>query len=329
MSAYRDTALVLRRRAELVKARTSLGDAMGGLHRVYARRWSRIVGGGVALTFVVALVAYLLSWPFVDHVPRNDAATLLLLGGGVGGVIATILTRLAFSLGTRRVFGRMAPLPEPTGQVAADLAALEGASPWPEKEKALRRLELPSTMVPMITISMLAPLTLHLGFATLMDGWKPESFTEWIAISGAIVGHAHIALAVAAALHARRLAKSDLDAIRSMPTHRPWLVALGVAVLAASIPGIILLVVPPILTAITGFVFVPAMFLFIRHRLVSERAAMLSAELASTGVRVDPAEADAYTDREVAPASEPELPEEPLSPAFEPGRRMVLPIPGE
>lgn len=328
MSAYRDTALVLRRRAELIKARAGLDDAMGDLHRVYARRWSRIVGGGVALTFVAALVGYLLSWPFVDHVARNDAATLLLLGGGVGGVVATILTRIAFSLATRRVFRRMAPLPEPTGRIAEDLAALEGASPWPAKETALRRLETASTMLPMIAISMLAPLTLHLGFATLMDGWKPESFSEWIAISGAIVGHAHIALAVTAALHARKLARSDVDAIAAMPTHKPWLTALGVAVLAASIPGIILLVVPPILTALTGFVFVPAMYLFMRHRLVSERTAMRVAELSCTGVRVDPAEAEMLVDR-ADPASEPELLGEPLAPAFEAERRLALPVPGE
>ena len=76
------------------------------------------------------------------------------------------------------------------------------------------------------------------------------------------------------------------------------------------------------------FVFVPAMYLLMRHRLVSERTAMRVAELSCTGVRVDPAEAEMLVDR-ADPASEPELLGEPLAPAFEAERRLALPVPGE
>jgi hypothetical protein len=47
-------------------------------------------------------------------------------------------------------------------------------------------------------------------------------------------------------------------------------------------PGIVLLFLPPVLTALTGLAFIPLMFLLMRRRVVAERTTMAHAEAVTT-----------------------------------------------
>ncbi|MBL8606948.1 MAG: hypothetical protein JNL38_06495 [Myxococcales bacterium] len=283
MSAYRDTSLLLRRRAEALRARAELTAALPSLHRVYARRWSRAVGGGVGTFGALCVAALALANALGSPGFPLETLTQLLLGSVVAAVGAALAARAAFSL-YRSGFSRLAALPELQGELAADLGRLDAANPWPEKERALGRLELASTALPLIAASLLAPLTLHWIVATVSGA---HNYGDWILISLAIVGHAHLVLALMSGLYARKLRKTSTEDLAVAPVHRPWIWALGITVLAAAIPGAILLLVPPLLTLVTGALFIPAAFLWIRHRVVQERLAMGAAEAATSRVRVD------------------------------------------
>lgn len=283
MSAYRDTSLLLRRRAEALRARAELAARLPHLHGVYARRWSRAVGGGVGVFGALGVAALAIAHASSTPGFPLETLTQALLGSVVASVVATLVARVAFGL-YRSGFSRVASLPEPVGELGADLARIDAAAPWPEKERALRRLELASTALPLVAASLLSPLTLHWIVAALSGA---NNYGDWILISLAIVGHAHVVLAVMAGLYARRLWRTPTPELAMAPVHRPWIWALGLTVLAAAVPGAILLLVPPLLTLVTGALFVPAAFLWIRHRVIQERLAMEDAEASSTHVRVD------------------------------------------
>jgi hypothetical protein len=274
-----------RRRAELRRSAELLTPALNDLHKVYVRRWSRLVGGAVGIAGAVGLIVVALLASYGSD-PRPEALpTYWLIGSALAAVAATLLTRIAFAIFTRKSFKRITPLPAP----ALDLARLEGAEPWPEKERILRTLELPSTALPLVALSLLAPLTLHLLFITFVGGGvSAHEFARWIAVSGLIVGHAHIALAVSALWFARKMNKLPrAQQLDEMTYHRDWLIALGATVGISAIPGIVFLLLPPIITAITGAAFVPAMYLLMHRRLRGERALMEAASAETTNVRVD------------------------------------------
>ena len=88
-----------------------------------------------------------------------------------------------------------------------------------------------------------------------------------------------------------RLSHADLAALR---IHQEWGKALGLTVAISAVPGLLLLAVPPLLTAITGIVFIPLLFIRMWRRLLEERAVLEATEQAlHTRVEVDAAEAEA------------------------------------
>lgn len=251
----------------------------------FERRVARVVAGSVATLgglalFAIALLVFarypglgdLLSDEKIEgpstfvRPPWNP--TLILIGAGLSSLVAYYFARLAARLHVRRVFARGITR---SGDAAADLSRLETDGPWPVLKRRVSRLEYASVLMPMLGVSLLAPLTLHLPVGVAMGDFS--NFGGWICTSAAIVGHAHLTLCVCCFFYARRLhrgAEADLLTRRS----RDWVIALGFTVLTASVPGIILLGAPPAITAVTGLVFIPLLFNTMRARVIEERAAV-------------------------------------------------------
>ena len=132
-----------------------------------------------------------------------------------------------------------------------------------------------SVALPMAGVSLLAPLTVHLLFASAF-GAPAHGFDRWISYSLVLVGHAHVIVAgfaAAAAFNAAlqgALGRPPKSWSRSERAHGPAR-ALMFAVLASSFPGLAIFALPPLLTFFTGLFFVPAMFAWM-HRVVDRES---------------------------------------------------------
>ena len=172
-----------------------------------------------------------------------------------------------------RLRGMLAPVLR-SGDAAADLARLAGAAPRVVLGRISWALERWSIAFPMMALCLLAPLTLHFlvagAFRPPMALLEEDAFGTWIAISVAIVGHAHVALAVCCWRFARRA--RSLESVELMDRgNKDWGTGLGVALACSAVPGIVLIALPPLVTLVTGLAFIPAMYVVMRRKLVNER----------------------------------------------------------
>jgi hypothetical protein len=272
--AYRSLEPVLEQRlVELRERRAGEAFAIDVVQRVAARRLGRAVGGGVALVFALGVFAVGLASLFeagADAKSAHELATVLLVIAWGAGIVT--------ALGSRWI-GRLvlavtldAPL-RFSGNVAADLASLQTRDPLDASTARAARWERASAALPIAAVSLLAPLTIHwLVWSSLSLASEGkvsfDDFGQWIAWSAVLVGHAHLAVLVGALQWAFSLrAKPTAELRRSL--HKRWGITLLVASGLACIPGIVLLAIPPILVAVTGLVFMPAMYwmtAFVVHR---------------------------------------------------------------
>jgi hypothetical protein len=167
--------------------------------------------------------------------------------------------------------------PELTGELHTDLAQLDASEPRQSIRRRLSKLEVWSSALPLVALSLLMPLTLHWAFVAVVGHESAASFAEWIQVSLLIVGHAHLALAACAIRFAWKMKAMPSEDLAKIPIHREWAKAWGFAVGMSCLPGVILLLVPPLLSAITGIVFIPFMFLHMHRRLIAERAVLAMA----------------------------------------------------
>jgi hypothetical protein len=136
------------------------------------------------------------------------------------------------------------------------LAGRYWPTPRSDIAQASARLSPWSLRLPLIGLSLLTPLTLHGIIALLIGVSNMREFSQWIVISAVVVGQAHLTLAWLASRDAGRMTG------HLYPTDwKPmaWS-ALWKTSLAACIPSVVLLAVPPLLTFITGAAFVPVMY---------------------------------------------------------------------
>ncbi len=283
--------LALRRRAEFIKAATAVQPSLPELHRVYARRWGRIVGGAVG-----ALLAGV--WPFTFLVPGSGSSfpdhslpAYWLVGASLSSIVAGLAAGSVARVLARARF-QPAPAPSATGDEQVDLARLDEADPFASRSRALERLEAPSLALPLVTASLLSPLLLHLVVYALLclassSALSMADYSAWIGMSMVIVGHAHLALAVCGLLFARKLRRMQTEEILARACYSDWGAALGVATLVSALPGLILFAVPPCVAAATGLVVVPAMYHLARWRLLRERAVTDAARELRARVCVD------------------------------------------
>jgi hypothetical protein len=173
-----------------------------------------------------------------------------------------------------------------TGNLETDLQTFHPSASTVAFGERLGRIEAWSNGLPMAALSLLTPLTLHWLFWKIV-GNDSESFSSWIRVSLIIVGHAHLTVAALSMAFARRVSKTPLDVLDTMSIHSEWGRTWAFTVLVSCLLGILLFLVPPILTAVTGLAFIPFIYLFTWRRVRMERQTIALAH-ESTQVRVAP-----------------------------------------
>ncbi len=275
--AYRGLEHVAATRfAELAERRTQEIASLVYARVVYTRRFARTVAGavgttGAILVFLATVIGLLTEGSFFGRAHFEGKLTLGLLACWPAALIAYVFARTAASHAMRRALAR--PL-ERRGDAVHDLARLETSRPAFILERAATRLEGWSAAFPLTMLSFLMPLTLHFVVGHFLGrgdgGLSAKSYDEWIGMSVAIVGHAHLVLAICALVYGLKLARRE-SALIASGVSKDWLKAFGFTILAGAVPGALLFLVPPIVVALTGIVFIPAMYIFMGRRIVSER----------------------------------------------------------
>jgi hypothetical protein len=305
-SAYRSPYqhIIGMRLAEMRRARAMVEPHVPDLRSVGHARIARILAGAVGIAGACAMIVF-------ACLGDEAGATYALLASSSGMAGTYVLARVALAIAgvtTRSLLDENAtPRPRLTGQLDADLAQLEAIDPIRAIERRLARLEVWSTALPLAALSLFMPLTLHYGIGWLMGPESPETYGSWIRFSLLIVGHAHLALMALAIAFARKISRTPQPELAAMSIHGEWLKAWGVTVAVSSLPGILLFLIPPVLTAVTGLAFIPLMFVLARRRVLKERAMMGLAQAASM-VRVAPGELDPPNESDLW--LDPHLPEE-------------------
>ncbi len=283
-SAYQH--LIGLRLAEMKLAHETVEPLLPSLDAMRSARVARVLAGGVGIAG--ALLMVLLAC--VGDVPDP---TYALVGSGLAAIGTYALARTLLVI--RAAHGRKTlPRPRLTGTLEEDLSRIEASDPLRALYREVRALEVWSTALPLAALSLLMPLTLHYGFLALFGTGSARDFAAWIRLSMIIVGHAHLALMGMALAFARKVSRSTSEDLGAMPIHREWAKAWGLAIGASAVPGLLFFAIPPILTAITGLVFIPLMFVLVRRCVMNERALLERAEEA-VHVRVDDSAAPAVT----------------------------------
>ncbi|MBX3202020.1 MAG: hypothetical protein KF894_28045 [Labilithrix sp.] len=272
-SAYEQ--LVGVRLAEMKLARETVTPLLPRLRSIRSARLARALAGAVGLAGA--------AWTVVCAIVGDDGSpTYALLGSLLAAVATYVLARGALAIAGAGVRARGWELPRLTGALDVDLARIDASSPLPALRQRLDALEVWSTTLPLAALSLLMPLTLHYLFLAVVDPSSAESFARWVRLSMVIVGHAHLALMALAIAFGRKLTRLSSEGIGALSIHREWARAWGIVILVAAMPGVLLIAVPPLLSAVTGLVFIPLMFILTRRRLMKERSALDLAEEAST-----------------------------------------------
>lgn len=257
---YRDHDETVRRRLEelaSLRAEELLHPEMRPLERVYIRRRARLAGGiagvagGVALLVIGASSLTALAPPWK-----------LLIGAWLGALVVPLYAYMAASAWASWVvrcwrhwlLGR-------TGSDERDLERLADATPLQTMREQARRFSVASIALPLMAIALLGPLTLHAPFALVGNG--AQGFATWIGLSSTIVGHAHLVYAGLAARHAVKLGRDP------HMTGGPGR-TLAFTVAASCVPGILLLALPPILTAVTGALLIYTSYAWAKRTMLRE-----------------------------------------------------------
>jgi hypothetical protein len=289
-AAYRSSYehIVGSRVAEIRRAHEALAEITPQLFRAREVRVARAVAGAVGVSG--AVVAAAASFLFDDGFVGSAAFPSALLA------MVAVYVAVRIGLGAIRRARRPSDLhlPALTGTLEADLEALRAIDPRTAPPILTARLERWSLTLPLAAISLLTPLTLH--FLVACAGGSIAGFSVWARISVVIVGHAHLTLVALAVAFGRKLARSSYEEIWSMSIAREWAKAFGVTIAVSCLPGIVV-VVPPVLAAITGITFIPAMFIVARRCVLNERALIEHFDTTVQSISVTPEEALAALDR--------------------------------
>ncbi len=254
-SPYRcaDDVWLTRRREGLSLARDLAGPTLPGLARATVASIARLLAGAVGLVGALAVAT-------LCCVERHPLATYALLGSSGAALVIMVVGRVAAHLAAERTHALPA-LPALTGSAAVDRQNLERHDPLVDLDARVarvRRLRRASLGLPLAAASLLGPLTLHYPFAALGDA-SARDFGQWIVASGIIVGLAHLTLVGMSLRYVGRLLAAE-ESGEPLALRSEWGFALAMVVLASCLPGVVLLAIPPVLTAVTGVVLVPAMF---------------------------------------------------------------------
>jgi hypothetical protein len=254
---YKDDVFAAQcRRDQILRRLEPLAD---DLVRLYSLRQARVWAGGVGIAGFVALLAEVFT--------GLGLSTWVLLGSWGAMALAFVVALL---VARRRIVLRAERHGTPSEDVFRDLSRLASGSSAQAATQEAHRIEVRSFLLPAVALTLLLPLTLHLIAGCALFAVAVVRFNAWILISLLLVGHAHITLIILAVMHVLRV-RSELD--RGAPVGGVscgfW--ALLWTVTASTIPGALLLCIPPILVALTGLLFIPWMFHWISRRARAER----------------------------------------------------------
>jgi len=257
---YRDGTLgVLVQREQLLAAyRAAAAGLTPELRDLYGRRVGRTVQGSVMLAtmVVMALCAFdieLLLWP-------------ILLATWPLGLLGYLVGR---QLGGRWFDRKLTAGAQPGPDPLRDLDRLAHETPERRAAAMVARLGHASLGLPMVGIVLAAPLTMHFVVYLVLGGRLGDDFDTWIRLSAFLVGFAHIVLAILAWGVAHEIVVGE----RKTTTAG----LIGNTTLAACVPGIIAVAIPPLLVAVTAALFVPFMLAWARRRAGHEGASLVLA----------------------------------------------------
>jgi hypothetical protein len=256
----------------------ALGDAARG---VVARRAGRVAAGAVGMAggllvlglgFVGAVTSSTPWWGFGGGGFTPVPPTMVLCGAWPAMGVAYVLGRLS---GRAWIDRALRALPGLSGRLREDLSRLERArSPRGAIVDRLERAEARSIGWPLAALGLLMPLTLHLVVWFCLAGpGRWVDFDGWIRLSALYVGLAHLVLAAGCLRLGRDLRwhRAGSPAAFALGQSKKLL---GFSALAACLPGVVLLAIPPILTAVTALAFLPLACHRAGRRLAAERAAL-------------------------------------------------------
>jgi hypothetical protein len=260
-------------RDDLIAARERELADTAGAQRTFRRRVIRIAAGGALTVGGVLLWATTAFWLATSFFAGSDSSdrgleqllVLLIptpwLLAAAAAVAAKVLSRRF--LAAR--YGRFVAGEDPW----RDLARLaRRAAPSTLRQRA-SALETASVVWPLVGLALVLPISIHAIVGELFGvGWD---FSRWIGLSAIVAGPAHVALVVCALLYARRLRKSALP-INGWPGWRAFAITTGVSVVPFGI-----WVLPPLLVAATGLLFIPWSFEWVGRAVERERIAIISA----------------------------------------------------
>jgi hypothetical protein len=246
---YRDDSAITEWRLSGVLAhwRRETGSAAVSRHlRLHRRRSARALAGAVLaaggmLTLGVSAAAMLLSLP-------RETANWLLPTFLLSAVALAVASYGVASIGVPQLARRwLSSRLVPSGDAARDLDRLRGDSPVELTSGWAARWTRASYVMPLVGIALVGPLLLHLMVATLLSGSTVVfgGFGEWMTLSAIFVGHAHLGFAWLLSRHVNALMGDRL------PEHAT-LRMIGAVTLIAALPGVVLVGLPPLLTAVTG-----------------------------------------------------------------------------
>lgn len=265
---YRDHLYAARCRREVLANEPRADGVDIAVVAVLARRAGRVSAGLFGISGAVLLVLSLAA-----RGPLGLSTIVLYSWLAMAASYATTLLVVRLWVSWRVTRARRG-----TGDPLHDLCRLEAAHPRLDLLRSCARLEQASLALPLLAVSLLTPLSIHLCIAVGVMAVTLEGFSGWIALSLVLVGHAHITLAVFAIMHARSL-KRELDANLPAGGASRGLVALVWTVGASAFPGMVLVCLPPLIVAATGALFVPLVFHWARQCALRERAVMQRAAL--------------------------------------------------
>jgi hypothetical protein len=260
---------------------------------IVERRIGRVVAGVVAglVGASALLTGLLLTGPASPFVPRHlvpaGFATSLLLAAWPLALAAGFLVRAVARLRFARVL-RAPSMPAPA-LALTELSRLEDARPLLTLRRRAARIEGWSAAAPLAGLSLTAPLTLHLIVSPAFErAMSVRDFDDWIAVSALLVGPAHLVLVFFAVRWALTLRRREIDTLHK-GIHASWMKAVLVTAIAGAVPcalllamaggglgvmAVVLLLIPAAITAGTGMVFIPAMYLLAARRIARERLAL-------------------------------------------------------
>lgn len=275
IASYRDPRYAASIRLELLQEREGeLREHIPNeLRVIHARRAARTAGGAVAILGFAALVIVTLVWGFLPRHRVDGAPTLTLLFT----VSAALLTyALVYVVAGHRFDQLVLRAFDVNQDELSRIARIESGEIRALAARVVGRAESRSLSLPLAGIGLLAPLTMHLAIWIVTNAGRVTSnawllgFDWWIAASLALVGIAHVVLALQGARFASEAAKMPTYQLDHRSPVSGW-AALGYTVVGSLLPGVFALAIPPLVVFATGIVFVPWMFWSMRRRLASER----------------------------------------------------------